>query len=75
MDEVSVIWTRAFKVISGRYNAVAYLENHNKNAAIYRIKYKFRFSDKDNIYIGKREGETFIPSSGKFAIFEAKITG
>jgi len=73
VDEISILWSRTFEVIPGRYNAVAYLENHNKNAAIYKIKYKFRFSDKDNIYIGKREGETFIPPSGKFAIFEAGI--
>ena len=73
LDQISVLWARIFQVIPGRYNAVAYLENHNKNAAIYNIKYRFRFSDKDNIYIGKREGETFIPASGKFAIFEPGI--
>ena len=73
VDQISILWSRSFKVIPGRYNAVAYLENHNKNSAIKRIKYKFRFSDENNIYIGKREGETFIPPSGKFAIFEAGI--
>jgi len=73
VDEVSVLWSRVFEVIPGRYNAVAYLENHNKTEAINKIKYKFRFADKDNIYIGKREGETFIPASGKFAIFEPGI--
>ncbi len=73
VDQISVLWSRTFEVIPGRYNAVAYLENHNKNAAINKIKYKFRFADKDNIYIGKREGETFIPPSGKFAIFETGI--
>jgi len=72
-DPLSVLWARTFQVIPGRYNAVAYIENHNKNAAVQKIRYKFRFSDKDNIYIGKREGETFIPPSGKFAIFEAGI--
>ncbi|PIZ86734.1 hypothetical protein COX93_03370 [Candidatus Nomurabacteria bacterium CG_4_10_14_0_2_um_filter_30_12] len=73
VDEVSILWSRVFQVVPGRYNAVALFENHNKNTAIYKIKYKFRFSDKDNIYIGKREGETFVPPSGKFAIFEAGI--
>jgi len=73
VDEVSVIWTRAFKVISGRYNAVAYLENHNKNTAVNRINYRFRFADANNVYIGKREGSTYIPPSGKFAIFEPGI--
>ena len=73
VDKVSVLWSRAFKVVDGRYNAVAYLENHNKNTAINKINYKFRFADKDNIYIGKREGSTFIPPSGRFAIFEPAI--
>ena len=73
VNKVSVLWSRTFQVISGRYNAVAYLENHNQYAAINRIKYKFRFSDKDNIYIGKRDGETFIPAGSKFVVFESAI--
>jgi len=73
VDKISIIWSRAFKVVPGRYNAVAYLENHNENTAINKIKYRFRFADKDNIYIGKREGETYVPPSGKFAVFEPAI--
>jgi len=72
-DEVSVLWARAFKVVDGRYNAVAYLENHNKNTAVKKINYRFRFADKDNVYIGQREGSTFIPTAGRFAIFEPGI--
>lgn len=73
VDPISVIWTRAFRVIPGRYNAVAYLENHNKNAAVSKINYRFRFADANNIYIGKREGSTFIPPGGNFAVFEPGI--
>ncbi len=73
VDPVSVLWTRSFKVVTGRYNAVAYLENHNQNTAVNKINYKFRFADSNNVYIGKREGSTFIPPSGKFAIFEPGI--
>ena len=73
VDAVSVLWARAFKVIPSRYNAVAYLENHNKNNAIEKINYKFRFADSNNVYIGKREGSTFIPPAGRFAIFEPGI--
>ncbi len=73
VDKISILWYRSFRVVPGRYNAVAYLENHNKNTAIYKIRYKFRFADKDNIYIGKREGETYVPPSGKFAVFEPAI--
>ncbi|MDQ3075816.1 MAG: hypothetical protein M3Q34_01680 [bacterium] len=73
VDKISTTWSRTFQVVPGRYNAVAYLENQNTNNAIYKIKYKFRFADKDNIYVGKREGETYIPPAGKFAIFEGAI--
>lgn len=73
VDELSVLWARSFRVVPGRYNAVAYLENHNKNAAVNKINYRFRFADANNIYIGKREGSTFIPPSGKIAVFEPGI--
>ncbi len=73
VDKISVLWSRAFRVVPGRYNAVAYLLNHNKNIVVNKINYRFRFADKDNIYIGKREGSTFVPPSGKFAVFEPAI--
>jgi len=73
VDEISILWSRIFKVVDGRYNAVAYLENHNKNTSIFKIGYRFRFADKNNVYIGKREGTTYVPPSGKFAVFEPAI--
>lgn len=73
VDQISNLWSRIFQVVPGRYNAVAYLENHNKNTAINKITYRFRFADKNNVFIGKRDGETFIPPSGKFAVFEPAI--
>lgn len=73
MDDISVLWARAFRVIPGRYNAVAYITNHNKNAAIKKINYRFRFGDEKNVYIGKREGSTYVPPGGNFAVFEPAI--
>jgi len=73
VDNVSVLWARTFRVVPGRYNAIAYLENQNQNKAIYKISYRFRFADKDNVYIGKRDGVTYVPPSGKFAVFEPAI--
>lgn len=72
-DKISVLWSRTFRVVSGRYNAVAYLENYNRGAAVRSIGYRFRFYDKDNLYIGKRDGQTFIPPGGKFVVFEAAV--
>jgi hypothetical protein len=73
VDAVSIIWARSFEVITGRYNAVAYLENHNQDKVVQKINYRFRFADKDNVYIGKREGTAFIPAGQKFAVFEPGI--
>lgn len=73
VDSISILWSRAFKVVPGRYNAVAYLENHNINTAVEKINYRFRFADANNVYIGKREGSTYVPPSGKFAVFEPAI--
>jgi len=73
VDKLSILWARSFRVVPGRYNAVAYIENQNVDTAIYKIKYKFRFADANNVYIGKREGETSVPPAGKFAIFESAI--
>ncbi len=73
VENVSVLWARAFQVIPGRYNAVAYIVNHNKNVAAEKVSYRFRFADANNVYIGMREGTTFIPPAGNFAIFEPGI--
>jgi hypothetical protein len=73
VDDVSVLWSRIFRVVPGRYNAVAYLVNHNPNAVVSKINYRFRFADANNIYIGKREGSTYIPPAGSFAVFEPAV--
>ena len=72
-DQVSVLWARAFQVVPGRYNAIAYLVNHNKNFAVQKVNYVFHFADKNNVYIGKREGSTVIPPGGNFAVFEPGV--
>lgn len=73
VDKLSVFWARSFEVVPGRYNALAYVENQNENQVIQRIKYRFRFADENNLYIGQREGEAYIPPASKFAIFEGAI--
>ena len=73
VEPVSILWARAFEVVPGRYNAVAYLVNHNQNVAAESVSYRFRFADANNIYIGKRDGTTVIPPSGNFAIFEPAV--
>src|SRR3989338_238477 len=71
--KVSVLWARAFRVLPGRYNAVAYVENQNKDNVARKINYRFRFADENNVYIGKREGSTYIPANQRFAVFEPAV--
>jgi hypothetical protein len=73
VEPISILWSRTFQVVPGRYNAVAYLENKNKNNAIDQIKYTFTFANENNVVISKRTGETFVPPSGRFAVFEPAI--
>ncbi len=73
VDGISILWARTFRVVPGRFNAVAYLVNHNQSEAIQKINYRFRFADAKNLYIGKREGSTFVPPGSNFAVFEAGI--
>jgi hypothetical protein len=70
---VTYLWARAFEVVPGRYNAVAYIANHNKNYAAEKVSYRFRFADTNNVYIGKRDGTTSIPPGSIFAVFEPAI--
>jgi len=75
-EEVSspvVLWSRAFSVVDNNYNLVAFIENRNKNSAVYSASYEFRIYDKNNKLLGRREGRTFIPPNQQFAIFESRF--
>ncbi len=65
-----ILWSRAFPVVGKTYNLVAFIENQNKNSAIYDIPYEFRIYDANNKLIGRRQGSTFISPNKQFAIFE-----
>lgn len=71
--EPIVLWSRAFNVTGSNYNLLAYLENHNQNAAIERISYQFKIYDTNNLLIGTRDGTTFVPPNQQFAVFEPRF--
>jgi hypothetical protein len=73
VSEPVVLWSRAFPVVNSNYNLVAYIENRNKNSAIFSAKYEFRIYDTNNKLLGRREGQTFIPPNQEFAIFESRF--
>lgn len=68
-----IVWSRAFPVTGSIYNLVAFIENPNKDAAIYKANYEFRVYNTENKLIGRREGSTFIPPNQQFAVFEPRF--
>lgn len=68
-----VVWARSFEVTSGQYNAVAYVENRNKNAASPVVPYTMTLYDEAGV-IATREGTTILPPDSVYPIFEARIT-
>lgn len=72
--DMIVHWQRSFKVKAGVYNALAYVENPNRESGVTSINYHFEFYDNNNVLIYERRGRTFIPPKKIFGIFESNIT-
>lgn len=72
VNEPTVKWSRSFKVTNGVYNAVAYVENTNREAASGNVEYVFSLYDEAGL-ITSREGVTILPPDGLYPIFEGRI--
>lgn len=66
------VWAESFKVIDGQYNAVAYVENRNKQVGTPSLSYTFSLYD-DAGLITERSGTTVLPPDGVYPIFEGRI--
>lgn len=73
LDTMLVHWSRPFEVVSGVYDAVAYVENPNFKSGVSEIIYKFKLYDDNNILIVEKFGKTFIGPNEQFAIFEGGL--
>lgn len=67
------LWSRAFEVVPGKYNLMAYVENQNRESGIASINYEFKVYDDNNIFIARQSGTTFISSNDRTAVFESGI--
>ena len=67
-------WATSSEVVSGVYNALAYVVNPNVNADAENIMYDFRLYDDSGLLIVRRDGETPVPPTEDFGIFEPSIT-
>ena len=73
LQSYALLWTRSFKVRDGSYNAVAYVQNPNKEAGVESVSYKFSLYDAQNILIAERTGTTYLMPGSVTPIFEAGI--
>lgn len=67
-----VLWTKAFKIVDGQYNAVAYIENGNKEVGTKSLPYTITLSDNTGVIV-ERSGVTLMPPDGVYPIFEGRI--
>lgn len=70
--EPKVLWSRAFKVTDGQYNAVAYIENTNQGVGTPAVRYTFELYDRDGLITSKTD-TTILPPDSVYPIFEGRI--
>lgn len=68
-----VVWAESFRIVDGQYNAVAYVENRNSEAATPALAYTFKLYDADDKLIAERSNETILPPNSVYPIFEGRI--
>jgi Mg-chelatase subunit ChlD len=68
----TVLWAESFNITGNQYNAVAYVENVNRVASAPLMKYTFEFYNGTK-KVGERSGETVLPPSSIYPIFEGRI--
>jgi Mg-chelatase subunit ChlD len=65
-------WAESFRIIDGQYNALAYIENKNAEAATPELEYTFKLYDGEDL-IASRRGSTILPPNSVYPIFEGRI--
>lgn len=66
-----VDWSRALPIGPNLYNAVAYVENRNRNVGAVSVPYVFRIHDAAGILIYERTGRTAVPPGASFVVIES----
>lgn len=65
-----ILWSKAFNISGNVYNLSAYVNNPNTNSSNPLVSYEFKVYDENNVLLGNRVGQTFIPKNKKFVVFE-----
>jgi Mg-chelatase subunit ChlD len=68
------LWAESFRITEGQYNAVAYVENRNREFGTQELSYTFKLYDERGAFIAERTGKTVLPPDGVYPIFEGRIS-
>lgn len=71
--EPIVYWQRAFRVSSGVYHLVAYVENPNVRSMAIDSHYEFKVYDGNNILLAEQSGTITLPPKTTTPVFESGI--
>lgn len=69
-----VRWARVFDLGDGRYNALAYVENPNRQARLAHASYEFVFYGGDGDVLDTRQGTLTMPAESVVGVFEGRLT-
>jgi Mg-chelatase subunit ChlD len=72
VQEPKVRWAQSFRVRDEQYNAVAYIENRNRDIATPEMNYTFTLYDSDGL-ITETTGTTILPPDSVYPIFVGPI--
>lgn len=73
LQPYALLWARSFRVRDGSYNAVAYIQNPNKDAGVRVARYRFGLYDARNVLVAEREGTMYIMPGATTPVIEARI--
>ncbi len=77
VDEISILWARAFLVVkdTNTYVATAYLSNQNTDLYARDVGYEFEFYDKSGNLVNRATGKTAIMPFGITPVFSKFVIG
>ncbi len=73
LSSEAILWTRAFRVRDGSYNAVTYIRNQNATAGVLQASYKFGLYDANNILVAEQSGTTPLMPGTITPIFSGAV--
>ncbi len=73
VHDITILWSRSFKVRDGVYDSAAYLENSNQFLETKKFDYVIKLFDNNNVLIAVKENTTFVDPGERFVLFEPGI--